>query len=76
MQTTSATTAVAALSLPTARVSIAAGALTLVLLAALHILSPEFNPSWRMVSEYALDRSAGCWRSCSLCGRSAPEHSM
>ena len=54
MQTTSATTAVAALSLPTARVSIAAGALTLVLLAALHILSPEFNPSWRMVSEYAL----------------------
>jgi hypothetical protein len=25
----------------------------LVLLAGLHILSPEFNPAWRMVSEYA-----------------------
>ena len=25
----------------------------LVLLAILHILSPEFNPAWRMVSEYA-----------------------
>ena len=24
-----------------------------VLLAALHILSPEFSPSWRMISEYA-----------------------
>ena len=27
--------------------------LTLLLLAALHVLSPEFDPSWRMVSEYA-----------------------
>lgn len=27
---------------------------TLVLLAALHVASPEFDPSWRMVSEYAL----------------------
>jgi hypothetical protein len=25
-------------------------------LAALHVLSPEFDPSWRMVSEYALGR--------------------
>lgn len=24
------------------------------LLAALHVLSPEFSPSWRMISEYAL----------------------
>ena len=29
---------------------------TLVLLAALHVASPEFDPSWRMVSEYALGR--------------------
>ncbi|HEX6540989.1 MAG TPA: DUF998 domain-containing protein [Ktedonobacterales bacterium] len=29
-------------------------ALSLALLAALHILSPELDPSWRMVSEYAL----------------------
>jgi hypothetical protein len=26
----------------------------MVLLAALHVLSPEFDPAWRMVSEYAL----------------------
>lgn len=26
---------------------------TILLLAALHILSPEFSPSWRMISEYA-----------------------
>jgi len=29
-------------------------AMTLLLLAALHVLSPEFAPSWRMISEYAL----------------------
>jgi hypothetical protein len=29
---------------------------TVVLLAALHLASPEFDPSWRMVSEYALGR--------------------
>jgi len=28
--------------------------MSLVLLAALHVVSPEFDPSWRMVSEYAL----------------------
>jgi hypothetical protein len=37
-----------------ARVSLAASITTLVLLASLHLLSPEFDPSWRMVSEYAL----------------------
>jgi hypothetical protein len=37
-----------------ARVSLAAAAMSLVLLAALHVFSPEFDPSWRMVSEYAL----------------------
>lgn len=36
-----------------ARFSIIASVLTLLLLAALHILSPEFDPAWRMVSEYA-----------------------
>jgi len=41
-------------SLTAARLSIASSVTTLVLLAALHILSPEFDPSWRMVSEYAL----------------------
>ncbi len=37
-----------------ARLSIGAVAATLLLLASLHILSPAFDPSFRMVSEYAL----------------------
>ena len=37
-------------------ISTAAAATSLISLAALHILSPEFDPSWRMVSEYALGR--------------------
>ena len=37
-----------------ARLSIGAAAATLVLLASLHVLSPAFDPSFRMVSEYAL----------------------
>src|SRR5258706_14071248 len=41
------------ISLTAARLAIAAAAAALLLLASLHILSPEFDPSWRMVSEYA-----------------------
>jgi len=37
----------------TARYSIAASIAALLSLAILHVLSPEFAPSWRMVSEYA-----------------------
>ena len=37
-----------------ALLAIVAAAATLLLLASLHILSPEFDPSFRMVSEYAL----------------------
>lgn len=33
--------------------AIGATIITLLLLASLHILSPEFDPAWRMVSEYA-----------------------
>lgn len=36
-----------------ARFSILVSLLTLLLLVTLHILSPEFDPAWRMVSEYA-----------------------
>jgi hypothetical protein len=43
-----------AISRSAARLSFGAAAASLVLLAALHALSPEFDPSWRMVSEYAL----------------------
>ncbi len=41
------------ISLPAARLTIAAAATTILLLASLRVLSPEFDPSWRMVSEYA-----------------------
>ena len=41
-----------------ARLAIGAAAATLLLLASLHVLSPEFDPSFRMVSEYALGRDA------------------
>lgn len=37
-----------------ARLAIGAAATTLVLLASLHVLSPAFDPSFRMISEYAL----------------------
>jgi len=37
-----------------ARLAIVSAAVTLLLLASLHILSSEFDPSFRMVSEYAL----------------------
>jgi hypothetical protein len=43
-----------AVSLTAARTSFVASVASLVFLAALHVLSPEFDPSWRMVSEYAL----------------------
>ena len=35
------------------RLAIATACATLLLLASLHVLSPELDPSWRMVSEYA-----------------------
>lgn len=43
-------------SVPAARLAIVAAAAAIVLLASLHVLSPEFDPSWRMVSEYANGR--------------------
>jgi hypothetical membrane protein len=35
------------------RIALAAAGVTVVLFGLLHILSPEFDPAWRMVSEYA-----------------------
>jgi len=46
----------AAIPRPAALMAIATAALTLMLLAALHVLSPEFDPSRRVVSEYANGR--------------------
>lgn len=37
-----------------ARFSIAMAIIEILLLASLHFLSPEFDPSWRVISEYAL----------------------
>ncbi len=47
-----ATTAVL-ISLRAAKVTLYSAAISLALLALLHVLSPEYAPSWRMVSEYA-----------------------
>lgn len=42
------------LSTPAARISIGSAVAVLVFLVVLHVISPELDPSWRMVSEYAL----------------------
>jgi Protein of unknown function (DUF998) len=39
-----------------ARLSMAAAALFVLLLAALHVLKPEVDPAWRMISDYELGR--------------------
>lgn len=44
------------LSSRAARVAIGSAVTALLLLASLHVLSPEFDPSWRVVSEYANGR--------------------
>jgi hypothetical protein len=41
------------ISQPAAQLTIAGTIVSLLALASLHVLSPEFDPSWRMVSEYA-----------------------
>jgi len=47
---------VTAISQTAARLSFAAAIMFLVLLTALHIIKPEFDPSWRFVSEYGIGR--------------------
>ncbi|MCC6457328.1 MAG: DUF998 domain-containing protein [Caldilineaceae bacterium] len=57
MATATATTSgrpVAAISRGAAFVSLATAALFVVLLVALHFIKPEFDPSWRFISEYAI----------------------
>lgn len=48
----------ATLSAAAARLALGAVAITLLSLASLHVLSPELDPMWRMVSEYAYGRFA------------------
>jgi hypothetical protein len=45
-----------AISVSAARITFWAAALFLVLLAVLHLLKPEYDPSWRMISEYEIGR--------------------
>jgi Protein of unknown function (DUF998) len=44
------------ISVVSAHLSLWAAALFLVLVAALHIIKPEFDPTWRFISEYAIGR--------------------
>lgn len=53
--------------------SIVSGGLSLLCLLALHFVSPEFQPSWRMISEYALGKNKRLltaffflWGACSI----------
>ena len=53
--------------------SIISGCLSLLCLLALHFVSPEFQPSWRMISEYALGKNKRLltaffflWGACSI----------
>ena len=56
MNAPSRVTQLAAIPRPAALMAMAAAALTVLLLAALHVMSPEFDPSRRVVSEYANGR--------------------
>ncbi len=51
---TTTANAVTAISLTAARLSLAAAAAFVVLLAALHVIKPELDPSWRFISEYEI----------------------
>jgi hypothetical protein len=42
------------ISLPAARLSFGSAVAFLVLVAALHVIKPELDPSWRFISEYAI----------------------
>jgi Protein of unknown function (DUF998) len=59
---------ITATQLAAASVALAGAAATVLLLAGLHLLSPQFDPRWRMVSEYAnghygwvLSLMFACW---------------
>lgn len=47
---------VSAASANAARLSIVSGVLFILLLGSLHLLEPQFDPTWRFISEYALGR--------------------
>jgi hypothetical protein len=53
---TATTKAMMARSRTAARLSLGASTLFLVLLVVLHVIKPEVDPSWQMISEYAIGR--------------------
>jgi hypothetical protein len=53
-QVTAKAKPVTAISPTAARLSLVSGATFVMLLAALHVLKPDLDPSWRAISEYAL----------------------
>jgi hypothetical protein len=55
-QDTIATRRMTAISQTAARLSLAGAAMFVVLLAALHLIKPELDPSWHFISEYAIGR--------------------
>jgi hypothetical protein len=42
--------------------ALVAGGITVGLIAILHVLKPEYDPSWRMISEYSLGRNGWVMR--------------
>ena len=54
MANTATAERVATISRTAAQLSLAAAATFLILLAALHLIKPELDPSWRFISEYAI----------------------
>jgi hypothetical protein len=61
-------TASAAAPMPraAARIAFAGGLLSLVLLAALHVLKPDLDPSWHVISEYAVGKHGWVMALCFL----------
>lgn len=57
------------ISISVATIAIVSTVASLLFFVGLHVLSPEFDPSWRMVSEYALGQHGSilslmfiCWQ--------------
>jgi hypothetical protein len=50
----SATAPVSPVSRAAARIAVAGGLVSLILLGALHVLRPDLDPSWHVISEYAV----------------------
>ena len=59
--------ATSTISVLAAWTAIAASGVALALLLSLHVLSPEFSPAWRMISEYEIGRHGWLIRAAVFC---------